>query len=429
MKRRTKTLALVEVAVVLCSMLLVATLPAIATAASEDKSHPLGIYGNANEDDTIDMRDTTYIKLAIFDKKPKTDLADANHDEKVSMLDVGQTKLIILGKEKQLTLIDDLGRVVTVPMPVERIIALYNGDAIRALGAKDRIVGIDSWMAKKTVEYPEISEKPCIGSPSEPNFEMIIELDPDAVIGGGISLPVDEWEEHLKGTDIVIVSLFPRNARVFDDYPHWPSVRDNMIKLGYVLGEVENAREYVEWYDSILEMIDEKISDIPEDEKTRVFLEDQGSGVTERKVSPHIMGCEEAGGVNIAGSSPLHGRMAEVEWIIEQNADVYIGRSGTGGYSSEDESEFKGYYEEILGLPGYDQIRAVQDSRVHIMSGDLTLLLEIPIGIAYQAKWYYPELFEDMDPQEMHQEFVDRFCPGLDFNVRTQGVFVYPKSA
>ena len=429
MKRRTKTLALVEIAVVLCSMLLVATLPAIATTTSEEDSHPLGIYGNANEDDTIDMRDTTYIKLAIFGKKPKTDLADANHDEKVSMLDVGQTKLIILGKEKQLTLIDDLGRVVTVPMPVERIIALYNEDAIRALGAKDRIVGIGSSTKKKTVYYPEISKKPGIGSGSEANFEIIVELEPDAVIGGGIFLPVDEWEEHLKGTDIVIVSLYPRNARVFDDYPYWPSVRGNMIKLGYVLGEVENAREYVEWYDSILERLDERVSAIPEDEKTRAFLEDQGGGVTERKVSPHIMGCEEAGGVNIVGSSPLHGRMAEVEWIIEQNPDVYIGRSGTGGYKTDDESEFKGYYEEILGLPGYDQIKAVQDSRVHIISGDLTLKLGIPMGIAYMAKWYYPELFEDMDPQEIHQEFVDRFCPGLDFDVRTQGVFVYPKSA
>ena len=73
MKTKNKMLATVEIAVVLCSVFLMA-LPTIAadqnvqqamqkesatvTAASED-DYVLGIYGNANEDDTIDMRDLT----------------------------------------------------------------------------------------------------------------------------------------------------------------------------------------------------------------------------------------------------------------------------------------------------------------------------------------------------------------------------------
>ena len=404
-------------------LLLALALPA---AASD---YTLGIFGNANEDDTINMQDVTYTELIILEYRDKTELSDAKYDGKINMQDVTQIELVILGKEKELTLIDDLGRIVTVPVPVERIIAIYTASAIRALGAADRIVGIDSWIATKPVDFPEISQRPSIGSCGEPNYEMIVELEADAVIGGGMFLPADEWEEHLKNTDIAIVALYPRNARVFDEHPTWPSARDNMIKLGYLLGEVERAQEYAEWYDSVLSMVDERISDVPEDQKTRVFLEDPGGGVTERTVSPHTMGCEEAGGINIVGSSPLHGRMAEVEWIMEQNPDVYIGRTGTGGYISEDESEFAGYHEEIIGLPGFDQITAVQDNRVHIISGDITMLVEIPIGIAYQAKWYYPELCEDVDPEAIHQDFVDRFCPGLDFDVRTQGVFAYPAPA
>jgi uncharacterized membrane protein YeiB len=88
MKTKTKTIALVEIAIVLCSVFLVA-LPAIAaeqttqkvsateiTTASED-DFVLDIYGNGNEDDTIDMGDVVYTKLAIFGKKPKTELCDA----------------------------------------------------------------------------------------------------------------------------------------------------------------------------------------------------------------------------------------------------------------------------------------------------------------------------------------------------------------
>ena len=56
------------------------------------------IYGNANEDEILDMRDVTYLKQVIFGKEPETTLTDANYDGKISMLDIGQTKLIILGK-------------------------------------------------------------------------------------------------------------------------------------------------------------------------------------------------------------------------------------------------------------------------------------------------------------------------------------------
>ena len=69
----------VGIAIVLCSIFLVATLPGVAidqkqetskvsasevTAASED-DFILEIYGNANEDDCIDMRDYTYTARII----------------------------------------------------------------------------------------------------------------------------------------------------------------------------------------------------------------------------------------------------------------------------------------------------------------------------------------------------------------------------
>jgi len=65
---KNKMLALVEMAVVLCSMFLVA-LPTTAFAA-EQGDYVLDIYGNANEDDTIDMRDLTYVKLISSVRNP-----------------------------------------------------------------------------------------------------------------------------------------------------------------------------------------------------------------------------------------------------------------------------------------------------------------------------------------------------------------------
>jgi iron complex transport system substrate-binding protein len=124
----------IVVGIAACAILL--TSPVLASAGYSK------IYGNANEDDVLDMRDVTYIKLVIFGKKPATTFADANYDGKISMLDIGQTKLIILGKEKQLTIVDQAARVVTVPRPIERIVTLFPSitRVILALDGCDRLV-------------------------------------------------------------------------------------------------------------------------------------------------------------------------------------------------------------------------------------------------------------------------------------------------
>jgi iron complex transport system substrate-binding protein len=112
----------VVIAIVLCSVFLVA----LPTIAAED-DFVLGIYGNANEDDTIDMRDLTYVKLIFFGKRPETEFADAKYDGELNPLDFVQIKRIIVGKENELTFIDSAGRVLTVEKPVERIVVASCG--------------------------------------------------------------------------------------------------------------------------------------------------------------------------------------------------------------------------------------------------------------------------------------------------------------
>ncbi len=86
----------------LIMLLLCCTLP---TAASD---YTLDIFGNANEDDTINMQDVTYTELIILEYGDQTQLADAKHDDRINMQDVTQIELIIRGREKELTLIDGL---------------------------------------------------------------------------------------------------------------------------------------------------------------------------------------------------------------------------------------------------------------------------------------------------------------------------------
>ncbi|MHC1604282.1 MAG: hypothetical protein ACXQTK_06270, partial [Candidatus Syntropharchaeales archaeon] len=65
--------------IVLASVTLLSIVP---VSASDD--YTLGIYGNANQDDTIDMRDVTKIARMICWLEDEVDLADAKYDGNIN---------------------------------------------------------------------------------------------------------------------------------------------------------------------------------------------------------------------------------------------------------------------------------------------------------------------------------------------------------
>ena len=446
MKTKTKILALLEIAVVLCSVFLVA-IPAIAaeqkqemqkvsasevTATSED-DYVLGIYGNANEDDTIDMRDLTYVKLIFFGKKPEMELSDAKYDGKINPLDFIQIKLIIVGKEKEITIVDDTvtdthpnGKPVTVKKPVERIISLnsYVSESLRTLKSKDKIVGIDKYNAAKKNFFPDISKLPVVGSQITPDIEKILSLNPDIVISYGSDLTrwTADLEDKLKGTSIILVRI---------DLYKPETLTEDIIKLGYIINKRNEAKEFNDFHKSYLDKIKDRTEELSKDEKPRVYIESQVS-----IYKPYSSGsgfntmCVTAGGRNIAAEANLPGGptpKVDPEWVVEQNPDIII-KAVTykiSGYEVDDPSGMAAVRDEVMNRPELANVRAVKNERVYLLTTGLSGSKSF-VAITYLAKWFHPELFKDLDPQGIHQEYIDRFCPGLDFDVFEHGVFVYP---
>jgi len=66
----------------------------------------------------------------------------------------------------------------------------------------------------------------------------------------------------------------------------------------------------------------------------------------------------------------------------------------------------------------------MKDDKVYVIIKELTGNKHF-LAIGYLAKWFYPDLFEDLDPQAIHQEYLTRF-QGLDYSLGEHGVFVYP---
>ncbi len=77
-------------------------------------------------------------------------------------------------------IIDSLGRAVTIETVPERIVSMSpsNTEILYALGAGDRVVGVDSYS-----DYPEEAAalESKVGTYTEPNVELIVSLEPDIV--------------------------------------------------------------------------------------------------------------------------------------------------------------------------------------------------------------------------------------------------------
>lgn len=137
-----------------------------------------------------------------------------------------------------------------------------------------------------------------------------------------------------------------------------------------------------------------------------------------------------AGGKNlgdeISGSSRLK---VDPEWVIERNPEVIV-RSVTNqvlGYDINDASEAKALRDDFLSLTEWAEVDVVKNKRVYLAPHAYLLVGGASglIGCVYWAKWFYPDLFEDIDPQEMHQEFVTKY-QHLDLNVREDCKCIYP---
>ena len=404
----------VVVGIVVCVMLLAS--PALATAGYTK------IYGNANEDDVLDMRDVTYIKLVIFGKKPVTTLADANYDGKVSMLDVGQTKLIILDKEKKLTLIDNADRVVTVPRPIERIVSAPP-DATRLIVALDewnKLVGI-SRCGSMCLCYnsPEVApicaaevcggmlfELPVVGHPwaTINNVELTLSLEPDVIFDFGAYTDAANTLQEQTGVPVVCIKS---SGHKFE------TVYEAAELVGTILKKEEEAQEVISLVKEKIDKVREVTSEIPDDEKPTVYFATRGADRVTRTIDFYEP-LNIAGGINVAkdllpsaGGSGTTLVDVSKEQIIAWNPDIII-----VSHSYSKPLDEVNDVEMILSDPDLQTVDAVKNHRVYFSMYSYCCGRPQDRNLAnmmYLAKLFHPEEFEDLDVEEEGNEIYEGF--------------------
>jgi iron complex transport system substrate-binding protein len=285
--------------------------------------------------------------------------------------------------------------------------------------------------------FPKISKLPTLAvgwEPTEVDYEMILSLNPDAVqtnIEGGLFVVGEEgkmskniFKEKLPG--MPLISLNMRDPAVLVK-----SVRT----YGYIIDREDEAEEFIDWFEDLyLNTFKARIEGLSEDKKQKAFFEytpyycfASGSGLGQVLVT--------AGGKNIIDEiigpdHPNYGAMVDVdpEFVVMRNPDFVFKGVGSwiSGYDIDDPSEIAAKRQQVLDRPELVNVNAVKNKRVYsvsfwILGGAGNTI----IGTAYLAKLFYPYLFEDVDPQAIHQEYIDRFSR-IDFDVKEHGTFVYP---
>mgnify|MGYP003792481359 CR=1 FL=1 len=403
-----------------CAWAMLCVLLAFGSAGASDYS--LEIFGNANMDETIDERDITYVEGIIKGTNAATNLSDANYDGKVDEKDITQIEQTISGEEKEITIICNPpnGKIVTIKKPVERIAVLTpdSAEALVALDSEDKVVGVPNGLTPMELTFPLLSKLQAVAAGHEPDCEAIINLNPDVIITYGSSPDPSKLDDNLEGTNITVIRL---------DCWKPEYITGDIKKLGYMLGKETNADELIAFQTKYLEIIKDRLEEIPEDERPRVYLEGYGDYSTWSKGWGIHWLCALAGGTNIAADLPGSNPEIDSEWVLEQNPDIIVKvtSASVAGYEITDHSQIKEIWEAMISRPGWDSTIAVNNEKVYAMSRDMCYGTDYVIGLIYLAKWFHPDLFEDLDPQAIHQEYLTRF-QHLDYDLDKHGVFVYP---
>jgi len=391
----------------------------------------LNIFGNANEDDTINMVDVTYTELVIMERMDETQLADAKHDGEIDILDVTQIELIILGREKELTMLDEPGDAVTVPKSINSIVYVGHNAFVyetwRALGMADKLVATTDRFIKpggyrySVNYYPELLTMRSVGTLAEPDFEEIVDIAPDLLYTDEVQYDIKSMAANkIPGVPTICMDIDPAHFT------------ENTRITGYIFDRRAEAEVYIDWRNGWRDTIESRTAGLSDDEMPLVLMSSYTIGSNEFSVRsgdsplhPMIVG---AGGKNI-GEDLTGSVKVDVEWIVDRDPEIIVFSAANTycGYDFDDNSELAALYDNFMSRSDFEGVSAVVNKKVYFINYAHLCVggASGTIAEAYMGSWFQPDLLTDIDPQVIQQEFLE--IQGVDFDVSEHGVFVYPE--
>jgi iron complex transport system substrate-binding protein len=296
------------------------------------------------------------------------------------------------------------------PSPPGRIVSLtpIASELICIFGCIDRIVGRDD----HSTFPPALGEKPAVGSGVYRTIsaKRVLDLDPDIVVTGR-RVPQEEFEKiGSAGVPVVVIGTGCELEALIT----------NILTLGKRMAAEKKAGELVDFLERYANLIRDRTGDLNIEGKPRVYNE----CAFRRYITKTCTTADEvisiAGGTNIAPDEDLGRLEVSGEWVIRSNPDVILSQVSSTSPATDEMLLSK--RDEILSRPELKGTNAVRNGRVYISHLSIRRGPRMVGYLLYLAKWFHPELFEDIDPAAVEKDMLQKFY-GLDL----EGVWAYPE--
>ncbi|MCX8173926.1 MAG: cobalamin-binding protein [Thermoplasmata archaeon] len=283
------------------------------------------------------------------------------------------TKELMSEREKggELTVVDDMGRVVKLSLPVTRVVstAPSNTEILFAIGAGDFVVGVDNYS-----DYPaEALNLTKVGDFVSLNVELIYSLKPDVVFAyygqrAGI--------ERLSELGIPVITIRPQTLE---------DVLNEIMLIGTVCGKREKAENLMNELRQRINIVVNLTQNLGDNERPRVYYECWNSPYISAGPGSFMNDLIRiAGGTNIAANASRDYPVLAEEFILYANPEIII----TSSMNLDTP-------EKIMQRPNWQNIDAVKHGKVYAVDDNLISRAgpRIVDGLETLAKLIHPEIF------------------------------------
>ncbi len=317
-----------------------------------------------------------------------------------------------------ITITDHAGNTVTLPKKIERIVVadIYPLPSVLSVffDSADKLVGIaqPSMTAAQnsllSELYPEIlnAETGFIDGTTI-NIEEVIKLEPDVVF---YSAGSEGIKEELDKANIpgVAVSAAKWQYNAIETLDNWIAL------LSEIFPENDKAEITKQYSAEIYDMVQQRVKDLPESEKERVFFlfqYSESSITTSGKLFFGQWWADAIGAVNVGEEMETSNSTAvDLEQVYAWDPSMIF----ITNFNSAQPDDL---YKNTVGAFDWSGISAVKNKQVYKMPLGMyrsyTAGIDTPITLMWLAKTAYPDLFEDIDiTQETKDYYKELF--GID---------------
>lgn len=414
------------IAVVIVAILAVAGIGVVVLTTGNDDSYQtvetnrLVVYGNANNDDTINDHDLDIVKSiadgeSVWDSQSNP-FADTNADGVIDSKDVDLLEKIIKKEPCEVYYRDYQGDAVRVDYPlVGKIGTMYYQQAQLAilLGLWDNVTACCE-RSMNDVTSPGYLEKFSYGDGYNVDPELVLKSGVDTIIcytQTDTTAPDMKKLVNSTGADLNVLCI------------NHESLLECVVTYGFLFDVTEKSLEYAKLADECSASLYECMKDVPTDEQPSVAIVMLYGTATTDKI--RVLGYSETGNKhNLAKlinsvpnvnwiradlDSPSYGTYVTSEWFLENQPDYIILVGSSMGTSSDMSlDEIKNVYytkcEEVFG-----KTNAFNNGHIIAASNGLLNGYSNPLVSLKLLSYVYDEI-DDKLAEEAYNQWYDKYA-------------------